>query len=163
MSRSKRREQPTPKPKIREMRHGDVAQVSAIEQASSATPWTRAMFTSEIGRPQSLDLVVVRSDEVLGYCMTSKQADVWHILNICVREDGRGQGLGAQLLDELFARADRRPHAGYTLEVRVSNFVAIRLYRRKGFLDYGVRPGYYSNNQEDALVMWRAGVPDLAR
>lgn len=163
MSRRGRREAPTAKPKIREMRHGDVSQVAAIEQTSSATPWTRAMFTSEIGRPQSLDLVVVRSDEVLGYCMTSKQADVWHILNICVREDGRGKGIGGRLLDELFVRADRRPHAGYTLEVRVSNFVAIRLYRRKGFTDYGIRPGYYSNNHEDALVMWRAGVPDLAR
>ncbi len=163
MSRRRRRDEPLPKPKIREMRHGDVSQVVAIESASSATPWTRAMFTSEIGRPQSLDLVIVRSDEVLGYCMTSRQADVWHILNICIREDGRGRGLGGRLLDELFVRADRRPHGGYTLEVRVSNSVAIRLYRQKGFVDYGIRPGYYSNNHEDALVMWRAGVPDLAR
>lgn len=120
------------------------------------------MFTAEIGRPQSLDLVVVQSDEILGYCMSARQADVWHILNICVREDGRGRGLGGWLLDELFTRADRRPHGGYTLEVRVSNSVAIRLYRNKGFVDYGVRPGYYSNNHEDALVMWRSGVPDLA-
>jgi ribosomal-protein-alanine N-acetyltransferase len=148
-----------PKVRIRQMRPGDVAQVVAIEVATSATPWTRAMFVGELGRPNTLDLVAVRSEEVVGYCMTSRYADVWHILNLCVRSGERGRGLGGMILDEVFTQGDRRPHLGYTLEVRVSNAPAIRLYRNKGFLEHGVRPGYYSDNGEDALIMWRSTDP----
>jgi [ribosomal protein S18]-alanine N-acetyltransferase len=144
------------------MRARDVPQVVAIENATSATPWTRAMFLSEIGRPGTLDLVADQAGDVLGYIMVSRYADVWHILNLCVRAPQRGQGLGARLLDELFARTGSGGHMGYTLEVRVSNQVAIRLYRRKGFLEHGVRPGYYSDNGEDALIMWRSGLPEDA-
>ena len=146
--------------KVREMRPRDVPQVVAIETATSATPWTRAMFLSELGRPGTLDLVADQAGDVLAYVMVSRYADVWHILNLCVREQQRGQGLGAHMLDELFARAGRKAHLGFTLEVRVSNETAIRLYRRKGFLEHGVRPGYYSDNGEDAIIMWRGGGPD---
>jgi ribosomal-protein-alanine N-acetyltransferase len=92
--------------------------------------------------------------------MVSRYADVWHVLNVCVREQERGRGIGGMLLEELFVRADRVPHLGFTLEVRVSNEPAIHLYRRKGFVSHGVRPRYYSDNGEDALIMWRAGEPD---
>jgi ribosomal-protein-alanine N-acetyltransferase len=146
--------------KVRQMRARDVPQVVAIENASSATPWTRAMFLSEIGRPGTLDLVVDQGGHVLGYIMVSRYAEVWHILNLCVHAPQRGQGLGGRLLDELFARAGGASHMGYTLEVRVSNEPAIRLYRRKGFLEHGIRPGYYSDNGEDALIMWRSGAPE---
>jgi [ribosomal protein S18]-alanine N-acetyltransferase len=142
------------------MRVSDVPQVVAIENATSATPWTRAMFLSELGRPGTLDLVAAQAGDVLGYVMVSRHADVWHILNLCVRASQRGQGLGGRLLDELIERAGRRPHLGFTLEVRVSNEPAIRLYRRKGFLEHGVRPRYYSDNGEDALIMWRGGGPE---
>jgi ribosomal-protein-alanine N-acetyltransferase len=104
--------------------------------------------------------VADRGGDVLAYVMVSRYADVWHILNLCVRESQRGQGLGARMLEELFVRAGRKAHLGFTLEVRVSNDAAIRLYRRKGFLEHGVRPGYYSDNGEDALIMWRGGGPD---
>jgi len=159
MARGKRATAP-PAIKIREMRPRDVPQVVVIENATSATPWTRAMFMSELGRPGTLDLVADRGGDVLAYVMVSRYADVWHILNLCVRESQRGQGLGARMLEELFVRAGRKAHLGFTLEVRVSNDAAIRLYRRKGFLEHGVRPGYYSDNGEDALIMWRGGGPD---
>jgi [ribosomal protein S18]-alanine N-acetyltransferase len=153
---------PPPTTRIREMRTGDVPQVVAIEAATSSTPWTRAMFMSELGRPGTIDLVADRGGDVLGYLMVSRYADVWHILNVCVREAQRGQGVAGSMLDELFRRADRRPNLGYTLEVRVSNDVAIHLYRRKGFLEHGIRPGYYSDNGEDAIIMWRSGAPEDA-
>jgi len=162
MARGKRAASP-PAIKIREMRPRDVPQVVAIENATSATPWTRAMFMSELGRPGTLDLVADRGGDVLAYVMVSRYADVWHILNLCVRESHRGRGLGGRMLDELFVRADRRAHLGFTLEVRVSNATAIRLYRRKGFLEHGVRPGYYSDNGEDAIIMWRNGGPEEER
>jgi [ribosomal protein S18]-alanine N-acetyltransferase len=142
------------------MRPRDVPQVVAIETATSGAPWTRAMFLSELGRPGTLDLVADQGGDVLAYIMVSRYADVWHILNLCVRAQQRGQGLGGRMLDELFARAGRKAHLGFTLEVRVSNETAIRLYRRKGFLEHGVRPGYYSDNGEDAIIMWRGGGPD---
>ena len=162
MARGKRAASP-PAIKIREMRPRDVPQVVAIENATSATPWTRAMFMSELGRPGTLDLVAAAVGDVLAYVMVSRYADVWHILNLCVRESQRGRGLGGRMLDELFVRADRRAHLGFTLEVRVSNATAIRLYRRKGFLEHGVRPGYYSDNGEDAIIMWRNGGPEEER
>ena len=145
------------------MRPGDVRQVVAIEAASSATPWTRRMFMGELGRPTSLDLVIVRGAGVLGFAMVTRYADVWHILNLCIDSAERERGLGGLLLDELFHRADAYANLGYTLEVRVSNERAIRLYRRKGFVDHGVRPGYYSDNGEDALIMWRRGGPEDER
>jgi [ribosomal protein S18]-alanine N-acetyltransferase len=161
MARSKRAAAPAAI-KIREMRPRDVPQVVAIENATSATPWTRAMFMSELGRPGTLDLVADQGGDVLAYVMVSRYADVWHILNLCVREAQRGRGLGGRMLDELFERAARKAHLGFTLEVRVSNEAAIRLYRRKGFLEHGIRPGYYSDNGEDAIIMWRGGGPEGA-
>jgi [ribosomal protein S18]-alanine N-acetyltransferase len=148
--------------KVRDMRPRDVPQVVAIENATSATPWTRAMFLSELGRPGTLDLVADQGGDVLAYVMVSRYADVWHILNLCVRAQQRGQGLGGRMLDEVFVRAGRKAHLGFTLEVRVSNEAAIRLYRRKGFLEHGVRQGYYSDNGEDAIIMWRGGGTDGA-
>ena len=149
-----------PAVKVREMRRGDVPQVMVIESSSSTTPWTRAMFLSELGRPGTIDLVADRGGDVLGYIMVSRYADVWHILNVVVREAHRGRGIGGHLLDALFERTSGRPNLGFTLEVRVSNAGAIHLYRRKGFLEHGVRPGYYSDNGEDALIMWRSGGPE---
>lgn len=162
MSRA-RRAPAAPAVKIRQMRGGDLPQVLVIEQSSSATPWTRAMFQSELGRPGTIDLVADRGGDILGFIMVSRYADVWHILNVCVRDGQRGQGIGGQLLDVVFDRAGVGGHMGFTLEVRVSNETAIRLYRRKGFLEHGIRPGYYSDNQEDAIVMWRGGGPEDAR
>jgi ribosomal-protein-alanine N-acetyltransferase len=149
-----------PKIKIRQMRNGDIAQVVVIETASSPKPWTRAMFQSELGRPGTIDLVADRGGDVLAFMMVSRYADVWHILNICVREAHRGQGIGGGLLEELFVRASGTPHLGFTLEVRVSNATAIHLYRRRGFMEHGIRPGYYSDNGEDAIIMWRGGGPE---
>jgi [ribosomal protein S18]-alanine N-acetyltransferase len=120
------------------------------------------MFLSELGRPGTLDLVADQGGDVLAYVMVSRYADVWHILNLCVRAQQRGQGLGGRMLDEVFVRAGRKAHLGFTLEVRVSNEAAIRLYRRKGFLEHGVRQGYYSDNGEDAIIMWRGGGTDGA-
>lgn len=162
MSRGRRASAPVA-PKVREMRPGDVRHVVAIERASAAIPWTRAMFLAELGRSTSMELVSVRGEEILGYLVAARYADVWHILNVCVAEEERGRGRGGELLDAAFAAGDRHAHLGYTLEVRVSNESAIGLYRAKGFEDHGIRPGYYSDNGEDALIMWRRGLPEDSR
>lgn len=145
---------------VRQMRQSDVTQVLVIEGATAAVPWTRAMFQSELGRPGTIDLVADCQGEIQGYIMVSRYADVWHILNVTVRAQQRDRGIGGTLLEAVFEWADRRPHLGFTLEVRVSNAAAIHLYRKKGFADHGIRPGYYSDNGEDAMIMWRDGAPD---
>ena len=147
--------------KIRPMRARDVQQVLGIERQVSATPWPRHMLLSELGRPGTIDIVAVEgAAEVVGYVLASRYADVWHILNVAVRPDRRRRGNARRMMLDLFDRAGGRAHLGFTLEVRVSNEGAIRLYRDLGFVDHGVRPGYYSDNNEDALIMWRAGTPE---
>jgi ribosomal-protein-alanine N-acetyltransferase len=144
------------------MRPGDLGEVMEIERKTYPTPWSRAMFLSELGRRYGLGLVAVEGGSVLGYLMVAQHAEVWHILNVSVHQTRRGQGIGALMLESLFERANGRADRGFTLEVRVSNEPAIRLYRRMGFLDGGVRPRYYSDNGEDALIMWRGGAPETA-
>jgi len=156
----KKRGGPLAKPKVRDMRFRDVAQVVEIERGSYPTPWPRQMFLDELGRPSAQCLVMAAKDQVHGYLIAASYAEVWHVLNVCVKVDHRGEGHGRALLEELFSRGDGHAHRGFTLEVRVSNDPAIRLYREAGFIDYGVRPGYYSDNREDALIMWRSGAPD---
>lgn len=147
---------------LREMDPLDVEQVVAIERQGYATPWPGAMFLGELLCDDSVAIVAERGGDVVGYLMARDQAETWHVLNVCVAPEARGAGLGARLVRELFARTEDRAGRGYTLEVRTSNATAIRLYERLGFVGEGVRPGYYSDNGEDALIMWRGRVPDDA-
>jgi ribosomal-protein-alanine N-acetyltransferase len=147
---------------LREMDPLDVEQVIGIERQGYATPWSGTMFLGELLCDDSVAIVAQRGDDVVGYLMARDQAATWHVLNVCVAPEARGAGLGARLVRELFARTDDRAERGYTLEVRTSNDTAIRLYERLGFVSEGVRPGYYSDNGEDALIMWRGRVPDDA-
>ena len=144
---------------VREMRPADLPQVIAIERDTYPTPWSRAMFLGELARRGSTGLVAIEARRVLGYLMASQYAEVWHVLNVSVHRMRRGERIGARLLEALFSRAEGRADCGFTLEVRVSNEPAIRLYRRMGFTEHGVRPHYYSDNGEDALIMWRGGPP----
>jgi len=147
-------------PKIRPMRMTDVAQVHAIDCAVSAIPWPRHMLHAELGKSDTLDIVCITPAAVVGFVLASRYADVWHILNVGVRPDHWRQGIGRAMLTDLFTRAHGVSHLGFTLEVRVSNAGAIALYRSLGFIDHGVRPRYYSDNNEDALIMWREGLPE---
>ncbi len=129
-----------------------------IETRSNPIPWTRQQFAQEFHRAEGAVLVAARGEEVLGFITCAGQGDAWHILNVTVELTHRRRGLGGMLIDGLITAVHGRPHDRYTLEVRVSNEAAIRLYRTRGFLDAGVRPRYYSDNREDALIMWREPV-----
>ena len=84
-------------------------------------------------------------------------------MNLAVDPDHRRRGIGRRLLERLFADTADDPLRGYTLEVRVSNGAAVRLYEELGFLPAGIRRGYYTDNREDALIMWRdAPIPPHA-
>ena len=144
-----------PRPVVRRAGADDIPAMLRIEQRSNPVPWSRQLFAKELERREGATIVATDGDEVLGFLACAGQGDSWHILNVTVDPDHRRRGLGGMLVDGIISLLDGRPYDRYTLEVRVSNDAAIRLYRDRGFVDSGVRPRYYSDNREDALIMWR--------
>lgn len=141
---------------VRAMRRGDLEQgVLAIERESYPVPWSRRMMEGELLRPDGICLVALHEDAIVGYILVALQVDVWHILNVTVHPLHRGRRIGDALVRAAMTVGDRKRHVGFTLEVRVSNVRAIRLYERLGFVSHGTRPRYYSDNGEDALIMWK--------
>ncbi len=92
---------------------------------------------------------------LVGYAFVSRYVDAWHVMNIAVADAFRRRGIASALLERLFDVTETDPQRGYTLEVRVSNVGAIQLYEQLGFEARGIRRGYYTDNREDALIMWR--------
>jgi [ribosomal protein S18]-alanine N-acetyltransferase len=142
-------------PVIRRARPEDITTILSIESRSSAVPWSRQLFAKELQRTEGITLVATDAEVVVGFIAVAGQGDSWHVLNLSVDPDHRRRGVGGLLVDGAISALNGRPYDRYTLEVRVSNDPAIRLYRSRGFVDSGVRPRYYSDNQEDALIMWR--------
>jgi ribosomal-protein-alanine N-acetyltransferase len=144
----------TPPLEIRRLAYADLPQVIAIERRAFPTPWSLAMFVLELSKPSGICLVATVDDRVAGYLICSRYDIVWHVMNVAVDDRRRRHGVATAMLEALFAQADR-PGEQYTLEVRESNDPAIALYERFGFRSAGVRPGYYHDNKEDAVIMWR--------
>jgi ribosomal-protein-alanine N-acetyltransferase len=117
------------------------------------------MFASELAKPSSICIGAFRNGDLIGYMIISRYVDAWHVMNIAVSPDRRRQGIARTLLEHLFAVTAGYGHRGYTLEVRVSNADAIRLYESVGFKARGIRRGYYTDNREDALIMWKDPLP----
>ena len=140
---------------IRTLALSDLDGIEDIEHRSYDTPWSRSMFAGELAKPASLCLGAFEGEQLGGYLIVSRYVDAWHVMNIAVSPDFRRRGIATALLERLFELTDDRSRRGYTLEVRVSNDGAIRLYERLGFTARGIRRGYYTDNREDALIMWR--------
>jgi ribosomal-protein-alanine N-acetyltransferase len=144
---------------LRRLETHDLDAVETIERASYPTPWSRSMFDAELRKPSSLALGAFTADELLGYAFVSRYVDAWHVMNVAVATPYRRRGIASALLERLFHVTATDPKRGYTLEVRVSNTGAIRLYEQLGFEARGTRRGYYTDNREDALIMWREPTP----
>ncbi|HEX2427150.1 MAG TPA: ribosomal protein S18-alanine N-acetyltransferase [Gaiellaceae bacterium] len=141
---------------LRRLEHGDLDVVEAIERESYPTPWSRSMFDAELRKPSSLAIgAFTDGDELVGYAFVSRYVDAWHVMNVAVANAYRRRGIASALLERMFEVTGTDPRRGYTLEVRVSNLGAIRLYEQLGFEPRGMRRGYYTDNREDALIMWR--------
>lgn len=139
--------------KIRRLSYSDLPRVISLEKRAFPAPWSLSMFVLELAKPGSICLGL-EDEELIGYLICSRYDTVWHVMNIAVSEPYRGKGLGSQLLERLLSElAD--DEAQVTLEVRSSNTAAIKLYERFAFKAVGVRPGYYGDNGEDAVIMWR--------
>jgi ribosomal-protein-alanine N-acetyltransferase len=141
------------------MRETDVPRVAGIERACFPRPWTSGMFMDELLQGELRYWVVAESPwGLLGYAGLMIADDEAHIMNLAVRSDARGRGLGTALLSALVDEAGRRGIARMTLEVRPSNAEAVALYERAGFHAVGRRPGYYADSGEDGVIMWTGGL-----
>ena len=140
---------------VRRLGLSDLNAIDAIEQRAYRTPWSRSMFASELAKSSSICLGAFEAEQLVGYVVNSRYVDAWHVMNVAVDPDYQRRGIATRLLQHLFELTRDDQRRGYTLEVRVSNSEAIGLYESLGFVRQGLRRGYYTDNREDALIMWR--------
>ncbi|GIP39985.1 ribosomal-protein-alanine acetyltransferase [Paenibacillus sp. J31TS4] len=158
------RNETSPSLEFRAMRVDDIEAICAIEKEAFLTPWTPGAFYNELTNNHFAKYMVMeRRGEVAGYGGMWLIMDEAHVTNIAVDHRYRGQGLGERLVTEMMRTARFLGAVRMTLEVRASNFVAQKLYRKLGFAEAGVRKGYYTDNQEDAYIMWAELVPAAGR
>jgi ribosomal-protein-alanine N-acetyltransferase len=144
---------------IRPLGLTDLSAIDEIEQRAYKTPWSRSMFASELAKSSSVCLGAFDGERLIGYVINSRYVDAWHIMNVAVDPDYRRRGIATRLLEHVFESTRDDQRRGYTLEVRVSNDRAISLYEKLGFERQGLRRGYYTDNREDALIMWKDPEP----
>mgnify|MGYP001827379316 FL=1 len=139
---------------VRSMRAADVQSVVAIERAAFTTPWSAPTFTALLARPRAEMLVLeLPGAGVVGYAILWCVLDEGELANIAIREEHRGRGLGALLLDQVVVAARARGVRSIVLEVRESNLRARAMYASRGFGEVGRRRDYYDDPREDALVL----------
>ena len=140
--------------RVEAMRVEDLPRIHLIEQASFSTPWPPHAYRTELEKNRLAHYLVLRAEEtVVGYAGVWLMVDEAHITTFAVDPRWRRRGIGERLLLAVLdlARAQRAREA--TLEVRLSNIPARRLYEKYGFRPVGLRPNYYSDDHEDALIM----------
>ena len=135
------------------MKESDLEQVLVIETDSFPHPWSRIHFLDELHSPHSFPLVALNQDgRVIGYICPMLLMDEGHILDVAVRRESRGSGIGRMLVETVMRECRERGAAFVSLEVRPSNASAITLYTALGFIETGRRKRYYESG-EDALLM----------
>lgn len=138
---------------VRKMLPGDLKEVLAIEKVSFPTPWSENMFLEELYYPLCCALVAELNGKVVGYISFLIVLDEIHLRNIAVRDDLKRRRIASTLIDSMFKISSEKEAHRCTLEVRKSNHGAISMYKKFGFVVKGIRPLYYSDTHEDALIM----------
>ena len=153
-----------------ELRKLELRDLDAIEQIEQRLLPDAVVALDVRGRARQAELALARrlrartTASCVGYLIISRYVDAWHVMNVAVDAGApAAAGSRARLLDRLFEVTAADERRGYTLEVRVSNVGAIKLYEALGFKARGVRRGYYTDNREDAVIMWRDPPPDEQR
>ena len=139
---------------IRNMKEKDIDEISELERLSFKTPWSRKSFEEELENKVARYIVAEAAGKVIGYCGVWIIVDEGHITNVAVHPDYRGQGIGKMLVEHLIALCKDEEVYKLTLEVNTNNTVAQGLYQSFGFESQGVRKGYYTDTNEDAMIMW---------
>jgi len=141
---------------LKNMSFEDINQVCEIENLSFAIPWSRESFESELLQNNLARYIVAKVDgRVAAYGGMWIVIDEAHITNIAVHPDYRGQKIGEKLVRAMLQTAKENKADRITLEVRASNDAARKLYKKLGFMDSGIRKGYYADTGEDAVIMWK--------
>ncbi len=139
---------------IREMKVDDLPGVLSIERVSFRTPWSESIFKEELSSSLCRSLVATVGGEIAGYINFAIVSDEVHLRNVSVHKAFRKCGIASKLLSEMIRISSEAGVLWSTLEVRRSNTEAIKLYENFGFEIKGVRPSYYSDTREDAIIMW---------
>src|SRR4029079_5055384 len=148
---------------VTKMRRRHLRGVMAIERQAYARPWTPNLFVAEMSEPNNRNYLVARIDkDVVGYAGLICYGDEAHITNIAVEPMLQGHGIAHRLLAEEIDAARAMGATAVSLEVRVTNWRAQRVYARFGFHPVGIRRNYYAELHEDALIMWTDDIRDAA-
>lgn len=141
---------------VRKMEEKDLDRIMEIEQDCFTTPWSREAFLLEITKNELARYIVAETDGIVaGYGGIWMIVGEGHITNIGVESKYRRLGVGNKILEGLIEASRDTEVMSMTLEVRESNIAAQNLYKKYGFVDYGKRPNYYSDDNEDAIIMWK--------
>lgn len=135
-----------------------ISEIFELERLCFASPWPPEVLYEDICISKHHYFVIKENDKIVGYAGMWLILDEAHINNICVHPDYRCRGYGKMLVHHLIKEAYRNDADSITLEVRISNDTAISLYKSYGFEIEGIRKGYYQDNHEDAIIMWKQGI-----
>ncbi|HOM01490.1 MAG TPA: ribosomal protein S18-alanine N-acetyltransferase [Acetivibrio sp.] len=137
----------------------DIDDVMVVEKLSFTIPWSKnALIEEVLNNRMAIYITAKINGKVIGYAGMWKIFDEGHITNIAVHPEFRQNGIGSMLVEKLVGIAKERGIERMTLEVRKSNTAAQALYFKYGFKEQGCRKGYYADNGEDAIIMWRENV-----
>ena len=139
--------------RLEQMTDAHVAQIAELEKLCFSDPWSEKSVASELNNRLSLWLVALDGDTVAGYVGSQSVLDQADMMNIAVHPDYRRQGIGRDLVLALSDALKEKGIRGLMLEVRASNAPAIALYEQLGFVQIGLRPNYYRNPKENALIL----------
>ncbi|KHS55622.1 30S ribosomal protein S18 [Terrisporobacter othiniensis] len=139
---------------IRSMTKDDVDSVYIVEENCFTDPWSKESIRKELKNDLARYLVAELDNKIVGYVGVWFVVDEGHITNVAVHSDYRGKKIGDKLVKEMVKLCEESKLVAMTLEVRSSNTVAQNLYRKYGFKMGGIRKEYYSDNKEDAIIMW---------
>lgn len=142
---------------IRKLKESDILTLARIERESFSHPWSEESFRELLSIDYARYLVAEADEKVVGSAGMRVVYGEGDIDNVVVDTGYRGNGIAGALISELIALGESEGVKEFTLEVRVSNAPAIRVYEKAGFKTEGVRPGFYEDPKEDALIMWRRG------
>ena len=140
---------------IRKIESKDAEHLGALAQEMFTMPWSTKAFMELAEDKNSIFLVAEKAGEVIGGCGLTHILDEGDIHNVMVAPAYRGQGIATRMLEKLLEEGRKQGISEFTLEVRVSNGPAIKVYEKLGFVSEGIRPKFYEQPVEDALIMWK--------
>ena len=141
---------------VRKMKKEDLDRVSQIEKECFSTPWSRDAFEDMIDNEAALYMVAEDNGYIVANCGVIVAAGEGDICNVAVDPSYRKRGIAKLLLTRIMEEASKKMAVyAFTLEVRISNKAAISLYEKLGFVNEGIRPGFYTSPKEDAVIFWK--------